>query len=56
MGVSIMFPLDLVKTRLQNQSVGPKGEKQYKNMLVPNQYVDVYVFIKRHILLVLFIT
>ncbi|XP_023940259.2 mitochondrial glutamate carrier 1 [Bicyclus anynana] len=32
-GVSIVFPLDLVKTRLQNQTVGPSGEKQYKNML-----------------------
>ncbi|XP_034835798.1 mitochondrial glutamate carrier 1-like isoform X1 [Maniola hyperantus] len=32
-GVSVVFPLDLVKTRLQNQTVGPKGEKQYKNML-----------------------
>ncbi|XP_041983031.1 mitochondrial glutamate carrier 1-like isoform X2 [Aricia agestis] len=32
-GVSVVFPLDLVKTRLQNQTVGPKGERQYKNML-----------------------
>ncbi|XP_072933357.1 mitochondrial glutamate carrier 1-like [Epargyreus clarus] len=32
-GVSVVFPLDLVKTRLQNQTVGPNGEKQYKNML-----------------------
>ncbi|CAG4966162.1 unnamed protein product [Parnassius apollo] len=32
-GVSVVFPLDLVKTRLQNQTVGPKGEKQYKSML-----------------------
>ncbi|WP_419894797.1 MC/SLC25 family protein [Proteus faecis] len=31
-GVSVVFPLDLVKTRLQNQTVGPNGEKQYKNM------------------------
>lgn len=31
-GVSCVFPLDLVKTRLQNQQVGPKGEKMYKNM------------------------
>lgn len=31
-GVSIVFPLDLVKTRLQNQSAGPNGELQYKNM------------------------
>ncbi|KAI8437590.1 hypothetical protein MSG28_011865 [Choristoneura fumiferana] len=32
-GVSVVFPLDLVKTRLQNQTVGPNGEKQYKSML-----------------------
>ncbi|CAH0402496.1 unnamed protein product [Chilo suppressalis] len=32
-GVSVVFPLDLVKTRLQNQTIGPKGEKQYKSML-----------------------
>ncbi|CAH1636072.1 unnamed protein product [Spodoptera littoralis] len=32
-GICIVFPLDLVKTRLQNQTIGPNGEKQYKNML-----------------------
>ncbi|KAG5668740.1 hypothetical protein PVAND_016667 [Polypedilum vanderplanki] len=32
-GVSCVFPLDLVKTRLQNQQIGPNGEKMYKNML-----------------------
>lgn len=32
-GVSIVFPLDLVKTRLQNQTKGPSGELQYKSML-----------------------
>ncbi|XP_026333592.1 mitochondrial glutamate carrier 1-like [Hyposmocoma kahamanoa] len=32
-GVSVVFPLDLVKTRLQNQTIGPNGEKQYKSML-----------------------
>ncbi|CAO1422227.1 unnamed protein product [Diamesa tonsa] len=32
-GVSVVFPLDLVKTRLQSQQVGPNGEKMYKNML-----------------------
>ncbi|KAJ2954769.1 hypothetical protein O0L34_g3072 [Tuta absoluta] len=32
-GVSVVFPLDLVKTRLQNQTVGPEGQKQYKNMI-----------------------
>lgn len=31
-GVSVVFPIDLVKTRLQNQTVGPKGEKQYLSM------------------------
>merc|ERR1711892_213315 len=28
-GVSCVFPLDLVKTRLQNQKLGPDGEKMY---------------------------
>jgi len=32
-GVSCVFPLDLVKTRLQNQKVGPDGAKMYKSML-----------------------
>lgn len=32
-GVSVVFPLDLVKTRLQNQVIGPKGEKMYSSML-----------------------
>jgi len=32
-GVSCVFPLDLVKTRLQNQKVGPGGEKMYASML-----------------------
>ncbi|XP_011869007.1 PREDICTED: mitochondrial glutamate carrier 1-like [Vollenhovia emeryi] len=32
-GVSVVFPLDLVKTRLQNQVVGPNGERMYKSML-----------------------
>lgn len=31
-GVSCVFPLDLVKTRLQNQQIGPNGEKMYKSM------------------------
>lgn len=31
-GVSVVFPLDLVKTRLQNQVVGPKGERMYASM------------------------
>lgn len=32
-GVSVVFPLDLVKTRLQNQVIGPSGEKMYSSML-----------------------
>lgn len=32
-GVTCVFPLDLVKTRLQNQKVGPSGEKLYSSML-----------------------
>ncbi|XP_076657482.1 mitochondrial glutamate carrier 1 [Halictus rubicundus] len=32
-GVSVVFPLDLVKTRLQNQVIGPSGERMYKSML-----------------------
>ncbi|XP_060518149.1 mitochondrial glutamate carrier 1-like [Cylas formicarius] len=32
-GVTCVFPLDLVKTRLQNQQIGPKGEKMYSSML-----------------------
>jgi len=32
-GVTCVFPLDLVKTRLQNQKVGPNGEKMYNSML-----------------------
>ena len=31
-GVSVVFPLDLVKTRLQNQVVGLNGEKMYSSM------------------------
>jgi hypothetical protein len=31
-GVSCVFPLDLVKTRLQNQQIGANGEKMYKSM------------------------
>lgn len=33
-GVSVVFPLDLVKTRLQNQVIGPNGERMYKSMQV----------------------
>ncbi|XP_029664178.1 mitochondrial glutamate carrier 1-like [Formica exsecta] len=31
-GVSVVFPLDLVKTRLQNQVIGPNGERMYNSM------------------------
>ncbi|KAL2724355.1 mitochondrial glutamate carrier 1 [Vespula squamosa] len=31
-GVSVVFPLDLVKTRLQNQVIGPHGERMYSSM------------------------
>lgn len=31
-GVTCVFPLDLVKTRLQNQQIGPNGERMYKSM------------------------
>ncbi|ALC45904.1 CG12201, partial [Drosophila busckii] len=31
-GVTCVFPLDLVKTRLQNQQIGPNGERMYTNM------------------------
>ncbi|RZB41571.1 mitochondrial glutamate carrier 1-like, partial [Asbolus verrucosus] len=33
-GVSCVFPLDLVKTRLQNQQIGPNGERMYTSMLI----------------------
>ena len=32
-GVSCVFPLDLVKTRLQNSKPGPNGEKMYTGIL-----------------------
>ncbi|KAG7176054.1 mitochondrial glutamate carrier 1-like isoform X1 [Homarus americanus] len=32
-GVTCVFPLDLVKTRLQNQQIGPNGERMYNSML-----------------------
>ena len=32
-GVTCVFPLDLVKTRLQNQQVGPNGELMYRSIL-----------------------
>ncbi|KAK7603481.1 hypothetical protein V9T40_003480 [Parthenolecanium corni] len=31
-GVSVVFPLDLVKTRLQNQQLGPNGERMYHSI------------------------
>ena len=32
-GVTCVFPIDLVKTRLQNQEVGLNGEKMYRSMI-----------------------
>lgn len=32
-GVTCVFPIDLVKTRLQNQQIGPDGQRMYKSML-----------------------
>merc|ERR1712020_520259 len=32
-GVTCVFPLDLVKTRLQNQKIGTNGERMYNGML-----------------------
>ncbi|RWS27689.1 mitochondrial glutamate carrier 1-like protein [Leptotrombidium deliense] len=32
-GVTCVFPIDLVKTRLQNQEVGPNGQKMYRSMV-----------------------
>ncbi|KAK3602883.1 hypothetical protein CHS0354_018745 [Potamilus streckersoni] len=31
-GVTCVFPIDLVKTRLQNQQPGPNGQVMYKNL------------------------
>lgn len=31
-GVTINFPVDLCKTRLQNAETGPNGEKIYKSL------------------------
>ena len=31
-GVTCVFPIDLVKTRLQNQQPGPGGQLYYKNL------------------------
>ncbi|XP_015786364.1 mitochondrial glutamate carrier 1 [Tetranychus urticae] len=32
-GVTCVFPIDLVKTRLQNQEVGPNGTKMYRGLM-----------------------
>lgn len=32
-GVTCVFPIDLVKTRLQNQQIGPNGERMYNSLL-----------------------
>lgn len=31
-GVTVVFPVDLVKTRIQTQTIGPHGERMYKSM------------------------
>lgn len=31
-GVTCVFPIDLVKTRLQNQQPGPGGQLMYKSL------------------------
>jgi len=31
-GVTCVFPIDLVKTRLQNQTIGPNGERMYSSI------------------------
>jgi solute carrier family 25 glutamate transporter 18/22 len=31
-GVTCVFPIDLVKTRLQNQEIGPNGQRMYKSL------------------------
>jgi solute carrier family 25 glutamate transporter 18/22 len=31
-GVTCVFPIDLVKTRLQNQKISPDGVAQHKGM------------------------
>ncbi|XP_054159219.1 mitochondrial glutamate carrier 1-like [Oppia nitens] len=32
-GVTCVFPIDLVKTRLQNQQIGPNGQLMYRSMI-----------------------
>ncbi|EPB80223.1 hypothetical protein ANCCEY_00625 [Ancylostoma ceylanicum] len=32
-GVTCVFPIDLVKTRLQNQRIAPNGELQYRGIM-----------------------
>ncbi|KAG5318924.1 GHC1 protein, partial [Pseudoatta argentina] len=42
-GVSVVFPLDLVKTRLQNQVIGPNGEQMYKSMqIIIIEYIKLF--------------
>ncbi|KAK6766078.1 hypothetical protein RB195_025781 [Necator americanus] len=38
-GVTCVFPIDLVKTRLQNQPILPNGEVQYKGILLETDYM-----------------
>lgn len=47
----MVFPLDLVKTRLQNQVIGPHGERMYKSMQVFNlfknyQLLDIDIILR----------
>lgn len=34
-GVTCVFPIDLVKTRLQNQQSGPGGQLRYTSLCTP---------------------
>jgi len=49
-GVSVVFPLDLVKTRLQNQVIGPSGERMYKSMQV--FYFRKQIIIKDYVIII----
>lgn len=44
-GVTCVFPIDLVKTRLQNQRIGPNGELQYRGMWV-ELWIDEFLLLK----------
>lgn len=49
-GVSVVFPLDLVKTRLQNQIIGPHGERMYKSMQVSLKIISYYIILYTYII------